>query len=72
MNGYGSHTFKLVNKDGNPVYCKFHYKVGPHIIATDCADLHVHVHVVTPRRVCASGVKQLVLSVVVVVVVVIK
>jgi len=26
MNGYGSHTFKLVNKDGNPVYCKFHYK----------------------------------------------
>ncbi|KAG8438326.1 hypothetical protein GDO86_008854, partial [Hymenochirus boettgeri] len=26
MNGYGSHTFKLVNEDGNAVYCKFHYK----------------------------------------------
>ena len=28
MNGYGSHTFKLVNSTGDPVYCKFHYKVG--------------------------------------------
>ena len=27
MNGYGSHTFKLVNKEGKAVYCKFHYKV---------------------------------------------
>lgn len=26
MNGYGSHTFKLVNADGKPTYCKFHYK----------------------------------------------
>jgi catalase len=26
MNGYGSHTFKLVNSDGQPTYCKFHYK----------------------------------------------
>jgi len=26
MNGYGSHTFKLVNADGEAVYCKFHYK----------------------------------------------
>eukprot|EP00794_Sanderia_malayensis_P012722 gene12722-14027_t len=26
MNGYGSHTFKLVNKDNEPVYCKFHIK----------------------------------------------
>ncbi|XP_064602677.1 catalase-like isoform X2 [Liolophura sinensis] len=26
MNGYGSHTFKLVNQDGQPVYCKFHFK----------------------------------------------
>jgi catalase len=26
MNGYGSHTFKLVNKEGQPVYCKFHFK----------------------------------------------
>ena len=30
MNGYGSHTFKLVNKEGVPVYCKFHYKVHAH------------------------------------------
>lgn len=27
MNGYGSHTFKLVNANGERVYCKFHYKV---------------------------------------------
>lgn len=26
MNGYGSHTFKLVNRDGKYHYCKFHYK----------------------------------------------
>ncbi|XP_077373632.1 catalase [Festucalex cinctus] len=26
MNGYGSHTFKLINANGEPVYCKFHYK----------------------------------------------
>ncbi|PVD28719.1 hypothetical protein C0Q70_11313 [Pomacea canaliculata] len=26
MNGYGSHTFKLVNKDNQAVYCKFHFK----------------------------------------------
>lgn len=26
MNGYGSHTFKLVNDNGEPIYCKFHYK----------------------------------------------
>ena len=35
MNGYGSHTFKLVNKDGQPIYCKFHFKVGPYIITTE-------------------------------------
>ena len=29
MNGYGSHTFKLVNRNGEAVYCKFHYKVSP-------------------------------------------
>jgi len=28
MNGYGSHTFKLVNANGDPVYCKFHFKVS--------------------------------------------
>lgn len=26
MNGYGSHTFKLVNEENEAVYCKFHYK----------------------------------------------
>ncbi|XP_018115748.1 catalase [Xenopus laevis] len=26
MNGYGSHTFKLVDTEGKAVYCKFHYK----------------------------------------------
>jgi len=26
MNGYGSHTFKLVNEAGEAWYCKFHYK----------------------------------------------
>ncbi|XP_039722682.1 catalase isoform X1 [Pteropus medius] len=26
MNGYGSHTFKLVNAGGEAIYCKFHYK----------------------------------------------
>ena len=28
MNGYGSHTFKLVNKKGNEYWVKFHYKVS--------------------------------------------
>lgn len=26
MNGYGSHTFKLINVQSKQVYCKFHYK----------------------------------------------
>jgi len=33
MNGYGSHTFKLVNEAGEAVYCKFHYKTDQGI---DC------------------------------------
>lgn len=28
MNGYGSHTFKLVNDKGEAVYCKFHHKTN--------------------------------------------
>ncbi len=43
MNGYGSHTFKLVNKDGNPVYCKFHYKVR---LCTKC----YHSNIVAKQR----------------------
>ena len=27
MNGYGSHTFKLVNSSGEACWCKFHFKV---------------------------------------------
>lgn len=26
MNGYGSHTFKMINAQGEFVYCKFHFK----------------------------------------------
>ncbi|XP_035719813.1 catalase-like [Vespa mandarinia] len=28
MNGYGSHTFKMLNAYNNMVYCKFHYKTN--------------------------------------------
>ncbi|KAF6201287.1 hypothetical protein GE061_005734 [Apolygus lucorum] len=28
MNGYGSHTFKLLNDKGEYYYCKFHYKTN--------------------------------------------
>lgn len=28
MNGYASHTFKLINAKQEPVYCKFHYKTN--------------------------------------------
>jgi len=26
MNGYGSHTFSLINAQGERVWCKFHFK----------------------------------------------
>lgn len=26
LHGYGSHTFKMVNGKGEPIWCKFHYK----------------------------------------------
>ena len=32
MNGYGSHTFKMVNKDDEGVYVKFHFKASYWII----------------------------------------
>jgi len=35
MNGYGSHTFKMVNADGEAVYCKFHYKTDQGIKCFD-------------------------------------
>lgn len=31
MNGYGSHTFKLINDKGEPTYCKFHFKTNQKI-----------------------------------------
>lgn len=39
MNGYGSHTFKLVNHKGEPVYCKFHYKV------TQCLYIYINCYI---------------------------
>uniref|UniRef100_T1PCG9 Catalase n=1 Tax=Musca domestica TaxID=7370 RepID=T1PCG9_MUSDO len=26
MHGYGSHTFKMINAKGEPIYCKFHFR----------------------------------------------
>ena len=37
MNGYGSHTFKLVDANGKAVYCKFHYKV--HVAFGQCGQM---------------------------------
>nr|UJQ69852.1 catalase [Diamesa zernyi] len=31
MNGYGSHTFKMINKNDEAVYCKFHIKTDQSI-----------------------------------------
>jgi len=31
MNGYGSHTFKLINDKGEPTYVKFHFKTNQKI-----------------------------------------
>ncbi|CAK9804804.1 Cat [Anthophora plagiata] len=42
MNGYGSHTFKLVNANNEVVYCKFHYKTDQgikNILADKAAEL---------------------------------
>ncbi|CAG9856040.1 unnamed protein product [Phyllotreta striolata] len=41
MNGYGSHTFKLVNKDGQVHFCKFHYKTDQGIKNLDVAKADV-------------------------------
>ncbi|GMT16300.1 hypothetical protein PFISCL1PPCAC_7597, partial [Pristionchus fissidentatus] len=38
MNGYGSHTFKLVNAKGEPVYCKFHFKTNQGIKCFSASD----------------------------------
>lgn len=37
MNGYGSHTFKLINDNGEPVYCKFHFKTDQKIKNLDAS-----------------------------------
>jgi len=41
MNGYGSHTFKMVNKNDKPVYVKFHLKTNQKIqnVPVDKADV---------------------------------
>ncbi|CAG0924634.1 unnamed protein product [Notodromas monacha] len=42
MNGYGSHTFKLVNASGDHVYCKFHFKTDQgiqNLLPDDAADV---------------------------------
>merc|ERR1712172_471674 len=35
MNGYGSHTFKMVNDDNEAIYCKFHWKTDQGIKTFD-------------------------------------
>lgn len=40
MNGYGSHTFKLINKNGEPIYCKFHMKTAQGIKYLDAKKAH--------------------------------
>ncbi|KZR97903.1 Catalase, partial [Daphnia magna] len=40
MNGYESHTFKLVNAEGKPVYCKFHFKTDEGIRNLDAGKAH--------------------------------
>jgi len=37
MNGYGSHTFKLINDKGEPIYCKFHFKTDQKIKNLDAS-----------------------------------
>nr|XP_023014020.1 catalase [Leptinotarsa decemlineata] len=37
MNGYGSHTFKLINQDGKVHFCKFHYKTDQGIKNLDAS-----------------------------------
>ncbi|XP_043278667.1 catalase isoform X2 [Venturia canescens] len=42
MNGYGSHTFKLINDRDKMVYCKFHYKTDQgirNLLAEKAAEL---------------------------------
>lgn len=41
MNGYGSHTFKMVNDKNEAVYCKFHFKVNIHLKKLQCKTLRV-------------------------------
>jgi catalase len=40
MNGYGSHTFKLVNDKNEAVYCKFHLKTNQGIKNLSAAKAH--------------------------------
>ena len=40
MNGYGSHTYKMINKDGKMTYCKFHFKVRMPDVKFFCTIYH--------------------------------
>lgn len=40
MNGYGSHTFKLINDKGEPIYTKFHFKTNQKIKNLDVERAH--------------------------------
>ena len=66
MNGYGSHTFKMVNDAGEAVYVKFHYKVSrdrvhnstalaafkTHCVLNGCVLLHRIIKNIMLSRVC--------------------
>ncbi|KAH9380557.1 hypothetical protein HPB48_017333 [Haemaphysalis longicornis] len=46
MDGFGVHTFKLVNADGTTVYCKFHIKVCERMRAyVPCVPFQLQMHV---------------------------
>jgi catalase len=38
MNGYGSHTYSLINSEGERVWCKFHFKTKQGIECIDDDD----------------------------------
>ena len=49
LNGYGSHTFKMVNAQGEPNYVKFHYKTDQGI---KCFDRHQADEMAKQEREC--------------------
>ena len=43
MNGYGSHTFKMVNAKDEAVYVKFHYKSDQGIKTFNRQEVHIFI-----------------------------